>query len=624
MVLSEHLKNTLEDSLDALLRLMVLSTGANCGMLSYSTLWEEKEKSKKEKGVESVEKKVRLLWNEEIHYLKDGPDMASLFSPEFFRQTSPVKATRNFFCASDADRRFSLIPFRVAIGTPLFLANETKGRGALVLWYAQMPALDEKTYQQLTGFASQIEHLLQISRLTLGIFERQKRILLPEGPTVLHDPLTNLPNRMFFMQSTEQSIFEIEEAGRSTGNNGRRREKMALLFIDLDRFKRINDTLGHLAGDFVLREVAQRFSACLGDDMLLARLGGDEFTILIPNIRSANQATDIAQMLVESLRLPIHDGERELHVGASVGIAFYPRDGKDTQTLLQRADIAMYQAKSGPGVASYQADMNANGDAMLQIESDLRRAIERDQLEVFYQPQIHLGEGRLVGVEALLRWTHPTRGNIPPSVFIEIAEQSGLILQLGRLVMRRVCRDMAHWWAQGFPSFRAAINVSGRQFTQSDIVGEVEACLQVYNLPGSALCLEITETTMAQNVEHSQELVQNIHERGMHLSLDDFGTGYSSLAYLRRFAVDEIKIDKGFIAGVGRDPVDEALVRATIDMAHALGLTVVGEGLETREQFDFLRKAGCDIGQGFLFSKPLSVEGMDQFLHACMALQQVA
>jgi diguanylate cyclase len=307
-----------------------------------------------------------------------------------------------------------------------------------------------------------------------------------------------------------------------------------------------------------------------------------------------------------------------------VGIAFYPRDGKDTQTLLQHADIAMYQAKNGPGVATYQAKMNANGDAMLQIESDLRRAIERDQLEVFYQPQIHLTQGKLVGVEALLRWTHPTRGNIPPGVFIEIAEQSGLILQLGRLVMRRVCRDVAHWWAQGFPTFRAAVNVSGRQFTQSNIVSEVEACLQVYNLPGEALCLEITETTMAQNVEHSKELVQKIHARGMHLSLDDFGTGYSSLAYLRRFAVDEIKIDKGFIAGVGRDPVDEALVRATIDMAHALGLTVVAEGLETREQFDFLRKAGCDIGQGFLFSKPLSVEGMDQFLHACMALQNVA
>jgi diguanylate cyclase (GGDEF)-like protein len=612
MALSEHLKNSVEDSLDALLRLAVLSTGAKCGMISYQDVSENKEK------------KVRLLWNDAIQSLKEGPDLQTFFSSDFTHVPVNQTAARSFFCVSDADRRFSLIPLRVAIGTPLFTTESDQATGALVLWYPQMPALDDQAHQQLLGFALQIEHLLQINRLVAGLLERQRRTVLPEGRTALHDPLTNLPNRMLFMQSTEQAIFELEESARSGSNTGRRRERMALLFIDLDRFKRINDTLGHLAGDFVLREVAQRFTACIGEGSLLARLGGDEFTVLMPNVRSANQAVETAQMLLESLKLPIHDGERELHVGASVGIAFYPRDGKDTQTLLQHADIAMYQAKNGPGVATYQAKMNANGDAMLQIESDLRRAIERDQLEVFYQPQIHLTQGKLVGVEALLRWTHPTRGNIPPGVFIEIAEQSGLILQLGRLVMRRVCRDVAHWWAQGFPTFRAAVNVSGRQFTQSNIVSEVEACLQVYNLPGEALCLEITETTMAQNVEHSKELVQKIHARGMHLSLDDFGTGYSSLAYLRRFAVDEIKIDKGFIAGVGRDPVDEALVRATIDMAHALGLTVVAEGLETREQFDFLRKAGCDIGQGFLFSKPLSVEGMDQFLHACMALQNVA
>jgi diguanylate cyclase (GGDEF)-like protein len=442
-----------------------------------------------------------------------------------------------------------------------------------------------------------------------------------------HDLLTGLPNRAMFLEQADAELSRASRRAGLTGESGREGETVArsrrkspqigVLFLDLDRFKRINDTLGHAAGDMVLREVAARFSGCLRPEDTLARFAGDEFTVLLPDIPGATYASSVAQMLVRTLRRPILLGSQELHVGASIGIAMYPRDGRDAQTLIKHADIAMYQAKARGGFQAYSRRMNADNYQRLLEESDLRHAIEKEELSLCYQPQVDLATGEVVGVEALARWRHPERGMVPPAHFIEVAEQADLIVPLGEWVLRRACRDAAEWRREGNPSLRVAVNLSARQLSHPNLAAAVAAALEESGLTGEALDLELTETALCSTGDGTPETLQRLREMGIRLFVDDFGTGYSSLAYLRRFRVDALKVDHSFVAGLGRDATDEALVRAVIEMAHALELQVIAEGVENETQADQLLGMGCDMVQGYLFSRPIPLESLKSLLMVC-------
>jgi diguanylate cyclase (GGDEF)-like protein len=442
-----------------------------------------------------------------------------------------------------------------------------------------------------------------------------------------HDLLTGLPNRAMFLEQADAELARAcrrdgvsEARGGASEPSARSRRKspqIGVLFLDLDRFKRINDTLGHAAGDMVLREVAARFSGCLRPEDTLARFAGDEFTVLLPDIPGATYANSVAQMLVRTLRRPILLGSQELHVGASIGIAMYPRDGRDAQTLIKHADIAMYEAKARGGFQAYSRRMNADGYQRLLEESELRHAIEKEELSLSYQPQVDLATGEIVGVEALARWRHPERGPVPPAHFIEVAEQADLIVPLGEWVLRRACRDAAEWRREGHPDLRVAVNLSARQLSHPNLAAAVAAALEESGLTGDALDLELTETALCSTGDGTPETLQRLREMGIRLFVDDFGTGYSSLAYLRRFRVDALKVDHSFIAGLGRDATDEALVRAVIEMAHALDLQVIAEGVENETQADQLLRMGCDMVQGYLFSRPIPLESLKSLLMVC-------
>lgn len=428
------------------------------------------------------------------------------------------------------------------------------------------------------------------------------------GADAQRDPLTELPNRAHFIDRVTETV--------DTRRKRRRKETAAVLFVDLDRFKRINDTLGHAAGDILLREVAQRFRNCLSPGDILARLGGDEFTVLLPHLTDPDYAENVARTLIQAVARPIKIRNEEVQVGASVGISMFPRDGEDAGTLLKNADIAMYQAKANGGYQAYSQTMNADGYQRLLTETALRHAIEREEILVAYQPQYNLATGELHAVEALARWRHPERGPIPPSHFIAVAEQADLIIPLGLAVLRRVCRDAAMRRSEGLPMVRVAMNLSGRQLMDQYLHERILEMLEHFHLSPSMLDLELTETTLALGNAAAPEMLQALRGMGTRLLVDDFGTGYSSLAYLRHFQVDGIKIDQTFTAGLGREDREDALVKTLVDMAHALRVEAVAEGVETAHQVRRLQEFGCDVGQGYLFHKPLSAEDLRAVLLA--------
>jgi diguanylate cyclase (GGDEF)-like protein len=482
--------------------------------------------------------------------------------------------------------------------------------------------LDDRQVNALRIMAKQAMALLELNRRINELTEASvSRSSAEESARwqARHDILTGLPNRALFLERVEQTLMVARmrdglEKMDARGMAGRKKRTggpgVSVLFVDLDRFKRINDTLGHAAGDTLLREVAARFTGCLRPEDTLARLGGDEFTVLLPEVPTANYAPNVAQMLIRTLHRPILIGTQEFHVGASIGIATYPRDGMDAATLLKHSDIAMYKAKEEGGYQAYSHRMNADGYQRLIEEGDLRRAVEKGDLSLCYQPQIDMESGRIVGVEALARWRHPDRGMIPPAHFIALAEQADLIIPLGDFVLRRACRDAARWRAAGFPDLRVAVNLSARQISQPSLLEVVAKHLAEHELKGNALELELTETALIANGDATPQTLRDLRNMGVRLSVDDFGTGYSSLAYLRRFRVDALKVDHAFVAGLGKDKTDEALVRALIEMAHALELEVVAEGVETQEQCDRLKMLGCNLVQGYLFSRPLTYDAL--------------
>ncbi len=420
------------------------------------------------------------------------------------------------------------------------------------------------------------------------------------------DELSGLPNRLRFRQLLEQAIRDAN----------RERKSIAVLFVDLDRFKLINDSVGHDGGDMVLRQVAGRLRQCLRESDLLSRFGGDEFAALLREIDDPEAARASAQRILGAVAQPYDINGETYHLTASIGISIYPGDSPDATALLRNAELAMYRAKD-QGKNNFQfhsPQMNARSLEYVVLERSLRRAIELDEFMVHFQPQVELADGRIVGAEALLRWNLPEVGMIPPLKFIPLAEETGLIVPIGRLVLLRACTAAKKWQESGLRDFRVAVNLSPRQFNQSELVTDIINILEDSGLPPEHLELEITESMVMANPESATAILRELRAIGVHLAIDDFGTGYSSLGYLKSFPVHTLKIDRSFIKDIPADPDDVAITQAIIAMGHSLRLEVVAEGVETAEQIEFLRKNGCDYMQGYLIGKPMSSEEFSAFL----------
>ncbi len=412
-----------------------------------------------------------------------------------------------------------------------------------------------------------------------------------------HDALTNLPNRNLL----EDRILQ------ATVHGHRIRGHAAVLFIDLDNFKTINDSLGHDMGDLLLKAVTTRLTSCIRSDDTLARQGGDEFIVLLPTIAHPQDAGPLAQKILDALVLPYQINGNELHISASIGIAIFPEDGEDVGTLLKNSDIAMYHAKDA-GRNNFQyftAAMNQLAAERHALGTDLRHALARDELLLHFQPIVDMDGARVAGLEALLRWQHPTRGLVPPLKFIPLAEESGLIVAIGEWVLRSACRQLKTWQEQGCETPPLAINLSARQFRHPSLAQNFARILEETGIPARLVKLELTETTLMSNADEVLETLRQLSAMGLEISIDDFGMGYSSLSYLKRFPIDTLKIDRSFIADIATDPDDAAIVTAIIAMAHSLEMKVIAEGVEDAAQLDFLRQRSCDQYQGYHFSKPL-------------------
>lgn len=421
-----------------------------------------------------------------------------------------------------------------------------------------------------------------------------------------HDPLTNLPNRLLLLNRLKRAMVRAARHDR----------QLAVLFLDLDRFKQINDTLGHGAGDRLLHAVAGRLEKCLRQGDTVARMGGDEFAILLEDVARNDDVLPILDKIMAAMRNPIGLDGYEFFLSFSIGISLYPQDGEQADALLRNADTAMYRAKADgrSGFRFYTADMNAHALERLDLESKLRRALERDEFVLHYQPQLDLRSGRVTGVEALLRWHHPERGMVPPADFIPTLEDTGMIVPVGRWVLAEACRQARAWSAAGLPGLAVAVNLSTHQFRRDDLPAAVAETLAAYGMPPGGLELEITESALMDDVARAAQSIQRLKEQGVRVAIDDFGTGYSSLAYLKRFAIDSLKIDRAFVRDIGSDADDAAIVSAIVAMAQHLHLKVTAEGVETAEQLEFLRGRGCDALQGFLLSPPMPGDHLGAWL----------
>ncbi len=420
-----------------------------------------------------------------------------------------------------------------------------------------------------------------------------------------HDALTGLPNRLHLQIGLEQVIAAAK----------RENQEVALMFIDLDRFKIINDTLGHNFGDGLLVEVAHRLRACVRESDLLARLGGDEFVVALAGDDVVNAAIQVAEKIISSLSHPYQIEGRILHSTASIGISLYPHDGGSIESLMKTADTAMYHAKA-TGRNNFQffsPEMNQSSNERLLLENSLHRALERGEFAVHYQPQVDIASGRLVGAEALIRWHHPERGMVSPLQFIPLAEENGMILPIGTWVLREVCRQIRAWRELGLTDLRFAVNLSPRQFRQENLVDNILEILREFDVPASALELEITEGSIMENADAAVSLLNQLSRHGLSIAIDDFGTGYSSLSHLKRFPVSKLKIDRSFVMDIPGDPDDSAIAIAVIQLARSLGLKTVAEGVETAEQRQFLSGQGCDMLQGYWYSKPLDAPSFEAF-----------
>lgn len=419
-----------------------------------------------------------------------------------------------------------------------------------------------------------------------------------------YDSLTELPNRALLQDRLKQAIAHAVRA----------QEELAVLFVDLDNFKLVNDSLGHAAGDELLRAVAQRMQSCVREADTVGRLGGDEFVVVLQT-QSADSALLVAAKILNALQLPFTLEEQEFFVNGSIGISLFPRDGTEAQVLLNKADTAMHRVKvqGRNNIQCYSPQMDSHAAQRLSLETELRRALERDELELHYQPQVDL-RGRVLGLEALLRWQHPRLGLLLPARFTALAEETGLIVPIGDWVLRHAWQQALQWRQSHRPGLRVAVNLSARQFMQVDLVGRVRRILATTSASAPCLELEITETLLMQDVERATATLRALKDMGVQLAIDDFGIGYSSLSYLKRFPLDWLKIDQSFVHDIASNPDDATIASAIIAMAHSLRLGVIAEGVETAAQLGFLHSHGCDAVQGYYISAPLPAAAVDDWL----------
>ena len=468
-----------------------------------------------------------------------------------------------------------------------------KDRETVEVAVAASPIYDESG--ELAGVAS-------IAR-DIGDRRRAQELIVFQA---FHDPLTGLPTRALMMERLNLCLGRARQSGKM----------LAILFLDLDLFKAINDGFGHGAGDAVFQEVARRLTLSVRDGDTVARVGGDEFVVLLPDIARAEDAATVAHKLLEAIAQPFSSGGRRVDLTTSIGVSIYPDDGQDSEALLRSADNAMSRAKER-GRNNYQLsirELTEEAVKRLTLQAGLRQAIERNELILHYQPVLSLTSGRIVEMEALVRWQHPEKGLIMPGSFIDLAEKAGMMVPLGDWVIGRAARQLKTWQGHGFPDMRVAINLSPSQFHERNLVTAIQRVLTDVDLKPETLEIEITEGVAMEDAEVTVANLMALRELKVGVSIDDFGTGYSSLSYLKRFPVTTLKIDRSFVSDVVTNSADAGIVRAVVAMAHGLRLNVIAEGVETKEQFAYLRENGCDALQGYWFSRPLPVEAVDSLL----------
>jgi diguanylate cyclase (GGDEF)-like protein len=421
-----------------------------------------------------------------------------------------------------------------------------------------------------------------------------------------HDALTNLPNRLLFHDRMQHAFTRARETGK----------QVAIIFFDLDRFKIINDTLGHHVGDRLLRDLARKLKSYVREEDIVARYSGDEFMILMHDITHIDQVTQFAKGIPHVLRDPFVYAGQELFVSASIGIALFPDDGTDPDTLIKNADIAMYRAKEKGGntFQLYHPEMNRRSLHWLNLEIHLRKAVEKQEFSVYYQPLVDLGTGKICGMESLIRWNHPEWGMISPGEFIPLAEETGLIVPLGNWVLKQACMQTYKWSLMGLPKLCVSVNISMNQFHQPNFIQIIHETLRETRLHPSQLCLEITESVAMKNVSYIMDTMEKLKQLGVQISIDDFGTGYSSLSYLKKFRVHTLKIDQTFIRDITVDEDSAAIVTALIAMSRKLKIKSLAEGVETPEQLRFLKEQGCDEIQGYIFSTPLAPDQFEELV----------
>jgi diguanylate cyclase (GGDEF)-like protein len=429
------------------------------------------------------------------------------------------------------------------------------------------------------------------------------------------DKLTGLGNRTELSRLMQ---LELSKAERTS-------TKLGVLFLDLDRFKNVNDTLGHGSGDILLKILAERLSQ-LCSDAHVCRLGGDEFVVLVPELTGAIPLGALARQILAAVAQPVRVQSHELRVTASIGICSFPQDGGDEYTLMKHADIALYHAKDQGrnDFAFYAPALNRHSLERLAFESELRRALELQQLSVHYQPKISLATGLVDGVEALLRWHHPAMGFVSPAKFIPVAEETGIIVELGRWVLTVACRQQVAWLRMGLPSLKMAVNLSARQFTDEHLIQDLQRVMTETGISPSVVELEITESMLAHDEHRCIDILQRIKALGLQVAVDDFGTGYSSLAKLKNYPVDTLKIDRAFVRDLETNPEDQAIAQAIITLGTSMGMGLVAEGVETQGQLDFLSQRGCDLIQGFFFSKALTSAQLASFVEQRLAGRDIA
>jgi diguanylate cyclase (GGDEF)-like protein/PAS domain S-box-containing protein len=454
----------------------------------------------------------------------------------------------------------------------------------------------------VTNDKGEVTHYVCIFNDITNIKETEKKL----KDMAYYDSLTGVPNRSLLFDRLQQAILHEDF-----------KEKfIALMFLDLDRFKVINDTLGHIIGDKVLTTAANRLKECIRKSDTLARYGGDEFAILLYDLKSKHRPAAIAERIISEFSKPFYLDKHEIYMTISIGIALFPYDGKNMENLLKNADMAMYSAKNRGrnNFQFYSSDLNKKAISQLKIESELKKALIKNEFSLNYQPKVDIKSGQIIGFEALLRWKNPKLGNIPPRDFIPLAEETGMIIQIGEWVLRNACIQNKKWIDEGYPSLLVAVNLSAKQFNHSNIVDTVKNILNDTELSPKNLELEITESTIMENPDSVIKMLKELKELGISLSIDDFGTGYSSLNYLKKFPIDSLKIDKTFIDDLEHSKDDASIIKATISLAHNLNLKVIAEGVENEYQLKFLRENKCDIIQGYYYSRPLFYEDISKFL----------